>query len=74
MIQKLADDRIETRPVWKPMHMQPVFRDCLSFDHGDHSISASLFEDGICLPSGSNMTDAQQERIIEAIRKLLTTH
>lgn len=71
LIQKLAEDRIEARPVWKPMHMQPVFRQCHSFDHSDHSVSRILFEDGICLPSGSNMTDAQQDRIIEVLRKII---
>lgn len=71
LIHKLAGDRIEARPVWKPMHMQPVFQNCLSFDHDDYSVSKVLFENGICLPSGSNMTDAQQDRIIEAIRKAL---
>lgn len=71
VIQKLAGDHIEARPVWKPMHMQPVFRQCQSFDHGDHSVSQALFEEGICLPSGSNMTDAQQDRIIEAVKKIL---
>ena len=71
IIKKLAGDHIEARPVWKPMHMQPVFRQCRSFNHGDHSVSQTLFEDGICLPSGSNMTDAQQDRIIDAIKKIV---
>jgi dTDP-4-amino-4,6-dideoxygalactose transaminase len=73
LIQKLAGDRIEARPVWKPMHMQPVFQRCQSFDHSNHSVSKTLFEDGICLPSGSNMTDAQQDRIIEAIKKIISS-
>jgi dTDP-4-amino-4,6-dideoxygalactose transaminase len=73
LIQKLAEQRIEARPVWKPMHMQPVFQACLSFDHGSRSVSRLLFEDGICLPSGSNMTDAQQDRIIEAVKKIMTS-
>ena len=71
VITKLAGDRIEARPVWKPMHLQPVFSQCLSFDHSDHSVSARLFENGLCLPSGSNMTDAQQDRIIDTIKKIL---
>ncbi|QAU35939.1 aminotransferase class I/II-fold pyridoxal phosphate-dependent enzyme [Janthinobacterium sp. 17J80-10] len=71
VIGKLAGDHIEARPVWKPMHMQPVFSQCLSFDHGDRSVSADLFANGICLPSGSNMADAQQDRIIESIRTIL---
>lgn len=71
LIRKLAGERIEARPVWKPMHMQPVFEKCQSFDHGGDSVSSSIFERGICLPSGSNMTDTQQDRIIEAISKVL---
>jgi dTDP-4-amino-4,6-dideoxygalactose transaminase len=71
IIRKLAADRIEARPVWKPMHLQPVFQQCLSFDHSAQSVSAALFENGICLPSGSNMTDAQQDRIIDAIKNII---
>lgn len=69
LIQKLADEKIEARPVWKPMHLQPVFNQCVSFDHAGYSVSAMLFENGICLPSGSNMTEAQQNRVIDAITK-----
>lgn len=71
LIRKLAGERIEARPVWKPMHMQPVFEKCQSFDHGDDSVATAIFENGICLPSGSNMTDMQQDRIIEAIKKVM---
>lgn len=74
VIEKLASDRIEARPVWKPMHMQPVFSKCQSFNHGQHSVSQALFENGVCLPSGSNMTAVQQERIIEALKKILASH
>lgn len=71
VIRRLAGERIEARPVWKPMHLQPVFRLCKSFDHGVNSVSQLLFEQGICLPSGSNMTDAQQDRIIAAVKKIM---
>lgn len=74
VIEKLASDRIEARPVWKPMHMQPVFSKCQYFNHGQHSVSQALFENGVCLPSGSNMTEVQQERIIEALKKILASH
>lgn len=73
LIRKLAEERIEARPLWKPMHMQPVFKKYQSFNHGDTSISGMLFKDGICLPSGSNMTDAQQDRIIGVIGKILAS-
>ena len=55
---------IESRPVWKPMHLQRVFRDA---PHVGGGVAESLFARGLCLPSGSGMTDAQQDRVIEAI-------
>lgn len=57
----LLDKNIESRPLWKPMHMQPVFAGALYFGG---RVSEQLFEDGLCLPSGSNMTDGEMERII----------
>lgn len=56
---------IEVRPVWKPMHLQPVFRECRARG-GD--VSADLFQRGLCLPSGSQLTDAQQAEIIDVFR------
>ena len=64
---KLEKDNIECRPLWKPMHMQPVFADCPYYGNGT---SEELFEKGLCLPSGSNMTDEERERIKAAILKL----
>ncbi len=55
---------IEARPLWKPMHMQPVFKDCTSYTNG---VSEKLFEKGLCLPSGSNLTDEDRERIKDVI-------
>jgi dTDP-4-amino-4,6-dideoxygalactose transaminase len=55
---------IEARPVWKPMHLQPVFRHCRS---KGGAISAALFEKGLCLPSGSSLTGTDQDRVIDAI-------
>lgn len=71
LIQVLADELIEARPVWKPMHLQPVFQDCAYFTDGGASVSDRLFEQGICLPSGSNMASEDLERIIEVIRKAM---
>lgn len=64
---RLALDRenIESRPVWKPMHMQPVFKDC---DMYGGSVCESLFAEGLCLPSGTAMADADFERIIALIK------
>jgi pyridoxal phosphate-dependent aminotransferase EpsN len=56
---------IEARPVWKPMHLQPVFSECGAVG-GD--VSADLFERGLCLPSGSNLSDADRDRVVSAVR------
>ena len=71
IIEKLAAERIEARPVWKPMQMQPVFSQCKYFAHEGKSVSSHLFECGICLPSGSNMTEDQQARVIEKLAALV---
>ena len=64
----LAESRIEARPVWKPMHRQPLFASNGYTPHSiDESVSDELFANGLCLPSGSNMTDAEQDRVIDAI-------
>lgn len=65
IIKRLAAERIEARPVWKPMQMQPVFARCKYFSHEGNSVSQRLFEQGMCLPSGSNLTEDQQDRVIE---------
>jgi len=62
----LEKENIESRPLWKPMHLQPIFKDYPYFGDG---LSERLFETGLCLPSGSNMTDKQQERVITTIKK-----
>lgn len=71
LIKKLSEDFIEARPVWKPMHLQPVFAGARYFTAQNTSIADELFENGICFPSGSNMTTQQLERIINAVRKIL---
>ncbi len=62
--QALQDDDIESRPLWKPMHMQPVFKDCMSFTDGT---SEELFKNGLCLPSGSNLSRTDLDRILNII-------
>jgi dTDP-4-amino-4,6-dideoxygalactose transaminase len=57
--------QIESRPAWKPLHLQPAFRDA-PFAGGDRAVA--LFERGLCLPSGSGMTEAEQARVIELVR------
>jgi dTDP-4-amino-4,6-dideoxygalactose transaminase len=62
---ELAD--IEARPIWKPLHLQPVFEDAPMIGGG---VCAALFERGLCLPSGSGLTDAQLDRVVETIRSV----
>lgn len=62
----LEKENIECRPVWKPMHLQPFFRDYPAYVNG---ISEALFNDGLCLPSGSNMSEADMRRIEGTIRE-----
>jgi dTDP-4-amino-4,6-dideoxygalactose transaminase len=71
LIKLLADELVEARPVWKPMHLQPVFADCAYYTDGVSSVSDRLFEQGICLPSGSNMAPGDIEHVIAVIRKAL---
>ena len=63
--QQLETRNIECRPVWKPMHMQPLFSECEMYGG---EVAEELFTYGLCLPSGSNMDDAQRERVVDAIR------
>lgn len=61
----MEKENIECRPLWKPMHMQPVFADCPFYGDGT---AERLFETGLCLPSGSNMTDEDRERIAAVLK------
>ncbi len=63
---ELEKENIETRPLWKPMHLQPVFSSYPAYLNG---VSESLFNTGLCLPSGSNMTEEQKCFVVEAIQK-----
>lgn len=56
----LEASNIESRPLWKPMHLQPIYKNC---DFFGKKVSENLFETGLCLPSGSNLSDQQRERI-----------
>jgi dTDP-4-amino-4,6-dideoxygalactose transaminase len=60
----LDEENIESRPLWKPMHQQPIFANCKSYING---VSDKLFEEGLCLPSGSNLTDEELDRIFESL-------
>lgn len=65
----LLEDNIESRPLWKPMHMQPVFADAPYYGT---DIAEKLFDDGLCLPSGSNLTDEERERIALKIKEVFS--
>ncbi|MBC3846213.1 DegT/DnrJ/EryC1/StrS family aminotransferase [Winogradskyella echinorum] len=60
----LEKENIESRPLWKPMHQQPIFNDAPSYLNG---VSDDLFDRGLCLPSGSNLTDIELDRVVSAI-------
>lgn len=68
VIRRLADEMIEARPVWKPMHLQPVFAHCRHFAHGNEPVSDRIFDRGICMPSGSNMSPGEIARVVDAMR------
>ena len=63
----LETENIESRPVWKPMHLQPFFE---KYDFVGEGISEKLFENGVCLPSDTKMTDEDLERVVETIKGL----
>lgn len=64
-------ENIETRPLWKPMHQQPIFASAKSYLNG---ISDKLFENGLCLPSGSNLTENEFERIFNCLDSVFAKH
>jgi len=72
IIETLEAQNIEARPVWKPLHLQPVFAGTAYYRHReDDSVSERLFAHGLCLPSGSNLQEEEQERVIDCVRKTL---
>ena len=71
IMEKLEKENIESRPVWKPMHMQPVFKDYKFFsDLDEGSVSEDLFNRGVCLPSDTKMTDEDLNRVIDLVKCL----
>ncbi|MED3731037.1 DegT/DnrJ/EryC1/StrS family aminotransferase [Geobacillus stearothermophilus] len=72
IINALAEENIEARPVWKPLHLQPVFNGVTYYPHQEGwSVSDELFANGICLPSGSSMTVEDQNRVIDVFVKTI---
>jgi len=64
----LERENIESRPLWKPMHLQPVFKECISYTS---DVSEALFERGLCLPSGSNLSLTERERVTMVIKEMM---
>lgn len=72
ILKRLADENIEARPVWKPLHMQPLFEKEKYYSHcKEINISEHLFTTGLCLPSGSNITEDEQMRVIKCVKGCL---
>ncbi|WP_263432734.1 DegT/DnrJ/EryC1/StrS family aminotransferase [Metabacillus rhizolycopersici] len=72
ILNTLAEENIEARPVWKPLHMQPLFEGVKYYSHSENiNVSEHLFNTGLCLPSGSNMTEEDQMRVIKCVKELI---
>jgi pyridoxal phosphate-dependent aminotransferase EpsN len=68
VVQELEKDNIEARPVWRPMHMQPIFAGATTVGG---AVAQRLYETGLCLPSSSSLTETDQLRVIESVRASL---
>jgi dTDP-4-amino-4,6-dideoxygalactose transaminase len=64
----MEKENIETRPLWKPMHLQPVFKEAPFYGNG---FSETLFKTGLCLPSGSNLTKDDLDRITQVVKRII---
>ena len=72
LMKELEKENIESRHLWKPMHLQPLFENCKFYSMEEKPYSEYLFEYGLCLPSNSSMSEDEQNRVIEILKKLLT--
>ena len=71
IINALNNENIESRPVWKPMHLQPFFSKYIYLKKNNKDYSFNFFEEGICLPSGSSLKEKDQSRIIDIILSMI---
>lgn len=69
VIEKLESADIEARPLWKPLHMQPIFMD---YRYVGHALEEKLFLDGLCLPSGSSLSNSERNQVIELVGSSMT--
>jgi len=73
LLQLLSKEKIEARHVWKPLHLQPLFKGALYYSHSEtEHVAEELFNKGICLPSGSGMSEEQKMRVISCILNFLS--
>ena len=70
IMEKLNKENIESRPLWKPMHMQPVFAENDFITADGCAVNEDLFRRGLCLPSDIKMTAEQQQRVIDLIKEM----
>ncbi len=68
VLQRLSEENIESRPIWKPMHMQPVFAENDFITVEDEAVDEDIFARGLCLPSDIKMTEEEQDRVIAIIK------
>ncbi|KHE69241.1 aminotransferase class I/II-fold pyridoxal phosphate-dependent enzyme [Halobacillus sp. BBL2006] len=70
VLKAMAEQNIEARPVWKPLHMQPLYLNTPYYSHLENEdVSKQLFETGICLPSGSNLLEIEQVRVVNCLKE-----
>ncbi len=73
LLTALLMENIEARPVWKPLHLQPLFQNAKYYRHKDgFDVAKQIFGTGICLPSGSNLTESEQDRVITCLKKTIS--
>ena len=70
ILERLKEENIESRPLWKPMHMQPVFKDNDFITANDEAVDEDLFERGLCLPSDIKMTEKEQQIVIDIVKSM----
>lgn len=75
IINALTEKNIEARPVWKPLHLQPLYKGCLYYSHDKGvDVSKTLADTGLCLPSGTSLSEEEQWRVINALKNSMLSH
>ena len=72
VLKSMTEHNIEVRPLWKPLHMQPLYSGASYYSHSEHEdVSEHLFKTGLCLPSGSNLSEIEQVRVVNCLKESL---